>query len=722
MKKVKPFLQYSAVECGACSLAAILRFYGYYTTIPVLRNLLGVNRDGSKAADILRTARSFGLVSKGMKIPTESFKENNFPCIIFWEFNHFLVLEGFKNGRAFLSNPALGRHSVLISDFNSSYSGVALLFTPGPDFRRDGKSEPSLYTKILGIPIAYPQLSCLVLLISVIAVIPQLFIASASSQFLNLFLGQGKAYIGMPVVVITIAAIGITLMSSLASQTLIRRLQYIISKKTSVALFKKLFASSFSYLSQRSATELSSRMTMGLQYSQSVIGIFYSYLSVMLQAIIVTIFMLFISYQLTFLCVGVIVCNLIATDRMIKARSDDNKKLAIASAKASSNGYLSLINIETVKSSGIEPLTFDKWLDEYVPVVGQTQDLGAEMNKIGTLSRGSTMFLDFAVLCYGSYLILQGEFTLGGLLAFQFLSGLIQAPLGSITSLGEALQSIDGIIGRLQDLDNSEVSPLVSKLEPSEVQYEEQINSTTTFVPKLEATSVSFKFGTHLPLFFDDINLVFKPGSHTTIVGTSGSGKSTFIKILAGLIEPCQGSVQIDTKSVAEISQEARADIISYVAQDSFLFDGTIRENITLWDPSIRNNDIFQALKDSQIYDKINSFPMSIETIISTFSSKLSGGEQQRLCIARALARNPKILLLDEATSALDSATEKSVLYNIYNRKITTISVAHRLYTALISDNVIVLESGQIVEHGSPQDLMSRGGIFSRLVQDEEQN
>ena len=723
MKKVKPCLQYSAVECGACSLASILRFYGRYETIPTLRELLGVSRDGSKAADILRGARSLGLESKGMKLPFEAFQEDNFPCIIFWEFNHFLVLEGFKKGRAYLSNPALGRHSVTIEEFKTSYSGVAMLFKPTPEFKKGGTKEPSLYSRILGIPLAYPVVSFLILLVSVIAVIPQLFIAAASSQFLNYFLGQNKAYMGMPIIIITLCAVLISFASSISSQTLIRRLQYIISKKMSVNLFKTLFTSSFGYLAQRSGTELSTRMTMGLQYSQSVIGIFYSYLSVMIQTFVVTIFMIFISWQLTLMTLIVIAVNLTVTYNMIQSRSDDNKKLAISSGKASSNGFLSLINIETIKSSGLEPLTLDKWLDEYVPVVDQTQDLGVAMNNVGTFSRSSSLFLDLATLAFGAYLILNGQFTLGGLLAFQFLSGTIQAPLNSITSIGQALQSIDGIIGRLNDLDTADPSPNAASMVPvsqSNKRYLDVTHSDFNETPTLSLNSISYKFGAHLPLFFEDISLSFPPGSHTTIVGTSGSGKSTLIKVLAGLIDPVSGDVSIDQHPMTAVDPGLKANFISYVPQDIFLFETSIKDNITLWDDEISQEQVISASKDSDIYDKIISFPQSFDTQTTTFSSKLSGGQQQRLCLARALSRNPKILLLDEATSALDTETERSVLENIYSRNITTISVAHRLYTALSGDHVIVLESGKIVEQGSPQELIDSGGRFSQLVKDEQ--
>ena len=723
MKKVKPFLQYSAVECGACSLASILRFYGNYQTISSLRELLGVSRDGSKAADILRGARIFGLESKGMKLPFEAFEADNFPCIIFWEFNHFLVLEGFKNGRAYLSNPALGRHSVSIDDFKKSYSGVAMLFKPGPEFKKGGTKEPSLYRRILGIPLAYKLVSLLILLVSVVAVIPQLFIAAASAQFLNSFLGDSKAYMGMPIIIITLFAILISFGSSLASQTLIRRLQYVISKKMSINLFKVLFSASFGYLSQRSGTELSTRMTMGLQYSQSVIGMFYSYLSVMIQTLIVTLFMFFISWQLTTMTLIVIFTNLFVTYNLIQTRSDDNKKLSISFGKASSNGFLSLINIETIKSAGLEPLTLDKWLDEYVPVVEQTQELGIAMNNIGTISRSSSLFLDLATLSFGAYLILNGQFTLGGLLAFQFLSGTIQAPIGSITSIGQALQSIDGIIGRLNDLDSSDPSPNAPPLDTDSLSitnYKSLKVEDIPDVPTLSLNSVSYKFGTHLPLFFENLSLTFPQGSHTTIVGTSGSGKSTLIKLLAGLIDPFEGSVMLENHSFTELDPSLRSHFVSYVPQDIFLFEASLKDNITLWDSDITQDRIVSSTQDADILDKINSFPLSFDTVTTAFSSKLSGGQQQRLCIARALSREPKILLLDEATSALDVSTEKLVLKNIYARNITTISVAHRLYTALSGDYVIVLEDGKVVEQGAPDDLVACNGRFAHLVSDEQ--
>ena len=723
MKKVSPYLQYSAVECGACSLGSILRYYGRNESLSKLRQLLGVNRDGSKASDILKGARLFGLEAKGMKIPVGAFKEDYFPCILFWEFNHFLVLEGFKKGRAYLSNPALGRYSVSIEDFKKSYTGVALVFEPGADFIKGGEPEISLYKRILGIPQAYPYASSLILITSIIAVIPQLFIAGASGQFVNAFLSEGKAYMGMPIVVVTALSIFISFASLIGLQTLIRRLQLIISKKISLNLFKRVFEASFGYLSQRSSTELSTRMTLGLQYSQSVISTFYSYASNLIQAFIVTLFMFLISWQLTVLTILIIGLNLCMVCFLVDYRSDDNKKLSIAYGVASSKGFLSLLNIETIKSSGLESITLDSWLDEYMPIVDQSQALGKSLIGIGVISRMSSLFLNLLTLTYGAYLILNGNFTLGGLLAFQFLSSVIQAPLNSITSLGQTLQSIDGLVGRLKDLDLSNTSNLAPNLSSGAANdFIYDINESSYFSGSVElhAEKLSFRFGENLPLFFNEISLTFAQGSRTTIVGTSGSGKSTLIKLIAGLIEPTSGRVLLNKNDFQKINPSVRSDFISYVPQEMFLFDSTIAENLSLWDPSIKNDVMIEATRNAEIYEKIKEFPNLFDTQLSTFSTKLSGGQQQRLCIARALSRRPKILLLDEATSALDENTERAVLNNIYSLGITTISIAHRLFTALSGDNVIVMDNGKIIEHGNPSELLDKKGIFAQLVKQEK--
>ena len=479
MKKVKPVLQFSAVECGACSLSSILRYYGRYEKIASVRKRLGISRDGSKAKDILRGARELGLEAKGMKLPYDAIKEEMLPCIIFWEFNHFLVLEGFKDGRAYLSNPALGRHSVSQEVFVKSYSGVALLLKPGAQFEKGGTPETSLYKRILGIPLAYPVNSFLILLLGVLAVIPNLFIASSSQEFINQFLNNQKAYFGMPIVIITFLSLILVVAGGLLSTTLQRRLQYLISKKLSLNLYRKLLQASISYLGQRSSTELSTRLTMGLSYSESVVGLFYSYGTTLIQCLMVIIFIFLISWQLTLLSLAIILINLVFTYYLIESRSDANKQLNMKTGHAAGIGYLSLINIDTIKSSGLEPITLDGWLDAYVPLVDETQMLGVSMNIIGTFSKASALFLSLSVLVAGGYLILKGDFTLGGLVAFQFLNGSIQAPISELVSIGSKLQSVDGMIGRLADVDESEQSQItesLSLINPEESSQEKLID------------------------------------------------------------------------------------------------------------------------------------------------------------------------------------------------------------------------------------------------------
>ena len=408
---------------------------------------------------------------------------------------------------------------------------------------------------------------------------------------------------------------------------------------------------------------------------------------------------------------------------VVKVRSDENKQLSVRSGMAVAKGFLSLLNIETIKSSGIEPLTLDAWLDEYIPVVDQTQRLGEAMNGVGTLSRSSKLFLDFSTLCLGAYLILNGVFSLGGLLAFQFLSNTIQAPLNGITSIGQALQNLDGIIGRLADLDSADISSNTESLNldsNSQTGYSITDDEDYNEIPILTLKELSYKFGANSPNFFEKISLSFPQGSHTTIVGTSGSGKSTLIKLIAGLLDEASGSVLLNDLEIKSITPSKRSRMVSYVPQDIFLFESNIEENITLWDDEIDNESMIKAARDAEIYDKIISFPLSFDTKTTSFSSKLSGGQQQRLTIARALSRNPKILLLDEATSALDEQTEKKVIKNIYDRRITTISVSHRMYSALSGDNVVVLDEGKIIEQGSPSELNAKGGKFAQLVKDEK--
>lgn len=722
--KARTRLQYEAAECGAASLATILGYFGKVVELSELRQACGVNRDGSNAKQVLVAGRNYGLNARAYRCSGEAMpQEARFPCVLFWGFNHFLVLEGFDENHAFLSDPAQGRVRVEMEEFLDNFTGVVLEFEPGEAFHPGGEERSPL----LSLPatlLPFRQSIISLLLVNSGQAVLTLLVGGLTATFIDSFLQNQRLYFGVPIIwLLLISVLGWLALLSI-QYLVLRRMDLLLSKKLTADLFRKLFQVTFAFYQARIQGEIASRMLLGMETTYVVVAKLLRFCLSLWIGLLVLIAASIISVWLALLVLLVMGGNLLLNWWLTEQRYDANRRLAIEQGKAQGKGLQGINNIETLKASGLEFDFLSQWQGSFGNVVIQNQALGSQMAIATITASGSTFLLNALVITVGGLLIIAGKISLGTLIAFQFLQGQLTAPINALPQLNSTLQRLIGSLGRLEDLKTSEDDPLVRSFalasQPEEHQEDSELTRTQRLQGNIELDGLTYGFTPVSPPFIDNLSMTIPAGSHLAIVGGSGSGKTTLIRLLAGLYQPSGGQILFDGASWEMHGDRLMRNSLAYVPQQVFIFNASVRDNITLWQPGYDLPELESAARDAQILSTINSHPEAFARVLRDNGSDLSGGERQRLELCRALLRNPSILLLDEATSALDNATQTRVLDVLKSKNLTVVSVAHRLDAALRSDQVLVMRNGAVIEQGEPHELLKQGGAFHALVQNEQ--
>jgi ATP-binding cassette subfamily B protein len=706
-------LQYEAVECGAASLKIVLGYLGKVMPLADLRERCGISRDGVTAVQLKKAALSLGLDVKGFRCNAQHLiDKGQFPCIIFWNFNHFLVLEGFAKGKAFLSDPASGRRSIDLEEFRTSFTGVVLELRPNESFSPGGR-EPGLYRWVPRLIAPYRSLLPWLALVSLAGSLPELFIAGTTNQFIDGFLMNGRENIAIPVIWVTAIAVVVLIALVNLQKLLLRSLANLLLKRISSLLYISLFSLPYRYFVQRMRGEVASRLILPFSLVQlSVTGVvdFFLSLGSGLLALIVGVL---ISPWLALLTVAIAGGNTALTLYIRELRKGDNYKLAMVQGKAGGVGMYVIQCIESIKASGLENEAFMQWSASFNEGLAEMQKQSLAASLVGLMGTTSGFLLRCSVIMLGGLLIIVGQNTLGELMAFQFLVGTIQAPLQQLSLLSSQLQQLDGQVGRTNDVIDADVDPTVRSFQVAAATVpERQLRG------RLELRNLGFQFSSTTPMLFDGLDLSLQAGQHLAIVGGSGSGKSTLLRLLAGLYPPSQGTVLYDGRHWLNWDDATLRASISLVSQDVFLFPATLEENLSLWDPRYKPSQAIEALEQAGLLDDLGGAG-ALGLHLGEAGGNLSGGQRQRVEIARALLRQPSLLLMDEATSALDDRRERQIMTRIKQVPRTLVTVAHRLHAAQISDWVLVLDQGQLIEQGHPDDLAQSDGPYRRLLEAE---
>jgi ABC-type bacteriocin/lantibiotic exporter with double-glycine peptidase domain len=706
-------LQYEAVECGAASLKIVLGYLGRVLPLSDLRERCGISRDGVTALQLKAAAESLELTVNAYRCSAEHLRRaGQFPCILFWTFNHFLVLEGFAHGKVWLSDPAAGRRWVSWRQFQAGFTGVVLELHPGEGFSPGGR-EPGLYHRVPALLAPYRLLLPWIVLAAVAAALPELFVAGATGQLIDAVLQDGRQTLGIPLLWISSLAVAVLVTLLQVQNLLLRRLGQQLHHRLSGLLFISLFSLPYRVVLQRLRGELATRLLLPFALVQLGIGGVVTVLLTLVSGLVALLVGLFIAPWLALTTLTIAGCSTAVTLWIRSRRCDANTRLALVQGRSIGVGIDVVQRIEDLKANGLETTAFRQWSAGFIDGLSDLQQQGLASALVGLIGSSSGFVLRCSVILVGGLLILQGQLTLGELTAFQFLMGLIQAPLQQLSQLTSQLQQLDGQLGRLNDVVDAEPDPTVRSLQLTKPGEPER-----RLAGGVELRDLGFRFSRNTPPLFGGLDLTLKPGQHLAIVGPSGSGKSTLLRLLAGLMQPSRGTVLYDGRPWLAWDDPTLRASIALVCQEVFVFEASLEDNLTLWDPSYGPGQVLNALDQVGLLQELGGAG-ALGLQLGQAGVNLSGGQRQRIEIARALLRRPSLLLLDEGTSALDGEGERQILGVLKQTPRTLITVAHRMRAAQISDQVVVLDQGRPVQQGSPQQLAARHGPYRRLLEAE---
>jgi len=711
VKRTPTILQMEAVECGAAALAMVLAFHGAWVPLEQLRLECGVSRDGSKASNIVRAARRFGLAAKGFRMEPAALHELPMPCIIHWNFNHFVVLEGIKGDRVYINDPAIGRRRIDMAELDLAFTGVVLTMQKTDAFRKLGHKPQGLRLLLRELGQSKEAVALLII-VSFALIVPNIVAAGFSKIFVDdILIKHAEGWLTPLLIGMALTALFRAILTILR-QSLLLRLQTKLAMVMISRFLWHVMALPVEFFTQRHSGDIASRVAANEQIarllSSGVAANALNLTSVLVYAAAMAIY----DVPLAALGVGLSLLNVLAF-RLIAGRQQDlSRGLALERGKLIGVTVSAVRTIETLKASGLEDEAFGRWAGVQAKALNSEQGLGVSgivLEMMPTLISGLTVA---AILGIGGLRVIEGSLTLGSLVAFQSLMASFSGPVTDLVNYVGSLQTIKGSLERLQDVYNYPADNAGATVLPAD-----------RFPPKLagkiELSNIRFGYSLLEPPLLDNLSITVQPGARIALVGASGSGKSTLGRLICGLYKPWAGEIRLDGWSLPEIPEQVFANSVTYVDQDIFLFEGSVRDNLTLWDNTVTEADLSQALKDAAIHEDIATRPGNYDCHVNEGGSNFSGGQRQRIEIARALVSNPSIIVLDEATGALDPITEKAIDDNLRRRGCTCIIIAHRLSTIRDCDEIIALQRGAIVERGTHEQLIALQGVYAKLVGQE---
>ncbi len=711
--KVPFIMQMEALECGAASLAMILAYYNKWVPLEKVRRDCGVSRDGSNGRNIMLAARSYGLNATGYRYEPEYLRDNGtFPCIVHWEFNHFVVLNGFKRDKVYLNDPAKGTYTVSMKEFDAKFTGICIMLSPSESFVPDGRQKSTLGFARKRLEGCGPAIAFVIvtgIISSLIGIINPVF----SRIFMDrLLTGKDPGWYFPFIIVISVFGF-IQILSQLIQALYSKRIDGRMSVYGTTSYMWKLFNLPMDFYSQRYAGDILSRRAGSASISHSLI---YTFAPLALNAVMMVFYlavMLNNSIILTLVGISSIVVNMFIS-RLISAKRVNLSRIQMRdSGKLSSCTTAGIELIETIKSSGAEEGYFRKWAGYQASVNTQKVKFAKLNQYLGSVPGLVSLFTNTLVLMIGIYLIIRGSFTIGMITAFQGFLASFTAPASTFISADQTLQELRTQMERIEDVMEY----------PSDENSAERSPDIDAGYKKLrgnvEMKGVTFGYSRLSKPLIENFDLKIAPGSRVAFVGESGCGKSTLSKLLSGLYQPWSGEILFDGKPVKEIDRSVFTGSLTVVDQDITIFEDTIASNIRMWDETIQDFEVIMAARDAHIHSDIIKREGGYDYRMSEGGNDFSGGQRQRIEIARVLAQDPTIVILDEATSALDAKTEYEVVNSIKDRGITCIVIAHRLSTIRDCDEIVVLDHGNVVERGTHDELYARGGLYTKLVTSE---
>ncbi|MFN6529716.1 NHLP family bacteriocin export ABC transporter peptidase/permease/ATPase subunit [Nostoc sp. ChiSLP03a] len=718
--KTPTLLQMEAVECGAAALGIVLAYYGRIVPLAELRVSCGVSRDGSKASNVLKAARNYGLQAKGFKKGFKQLQQLKPPFIVFWNFNHFLVVEGFGQERVWLNDPATGPRSVNLQEFNEAYTGVVLLMEPGAEFKKGGRKPSIINALSKRLRGSFDELFFCILA-GFFLVIPELAIASLSQVFVDNILIENRFDWLKPLVLGMGIAVLLQAILTILQTRKLRYLQIRLSISMTGNFLWHVLRLPIGFYAQRFAGEISNRAALNYKVAKILSGQLARTTIDAVMLVFYAVVMLAYDWMLTAIGLVAVAINIGFLQWVARKRIDTNMRLSVDYGKIAGVEIGALESIETIKSAALESDFFSRWAGYYAKANNSQQELLQTDLILEALPPLLTALTSMLLLVVGGLRVIDGYISIGMLVAFQTLMTRLQQPVNSLVGLGSTIQAIDGDLKRLDDALDNAIDPnlnLELQRDKTPIEYA-KFSDRCRLQGYVELQNITFGYSRIEEPLIQNFSCQLKPGQRVAFVGTSGSGKSTLSKIVTGLYELWEGKILFDGIPRQQIPRAVLANSLSMVEQDIFLFSGTVRDNLTLWDETIPNSQLLKACQDAAILDVVMAIPGGLDGKLLQGGANLSGGQRQRLEIARSLVNNPAILVMDEATSALDAETEKIIDRHIRRRGCTCIIIAHRLSTIRDCDEIIVLERGKVVQRGTHEEMKDIDGAYARLIKAE---
>lgn len=725
--KVPVVMQMEATECGAASLAMVLAYFGRWLPLEQVRLDCGVGRDGSNAGNLLKAARTYGLKAQGYRCSLDGVKKMSFPLIVHWNFNHFVVLCGFKKEQAVLCDPGRGRVTVTMKEFDEAFTGIALTFEKSEAFTPGGRPRSILVFVRLRLHSAlgpFLFVAAITFLIAVAGMAAPVFSRIFMDEILS---GKNAAWLTP-----FLAALGALFLFqtavSLLQTVCLLKIRGKLAVSANSGFMWHVLRLPIEFFSQRYAGDIAQRQ----QSNEGIAETLIAHLAPMALNLAMLFFYFFVMLQysplLTVIGLFTAVLNLAVTQYVSGKRINLARAQMRDAGKLAATALSGIEMIETIKASGAENGFFERWSGLNASVNSAEVGFAKLGSTLGILPTLLTGLANMTVILLGAALIMKGRFTVGMLLAFQGFLSAFMSPVDALLTVGQKFQEMRTSMERVEDVMNY----------PADVEYDEESETETKEADgqdhkeaakglpsfeklrgRLELRDITFGYSRLAPPLIRDFSLTLPPGGTVALVGSSGCGKSTLAKLMSGLYQPWGGEIRYDGKLRSEIPRMVFTGSLAVVDQDVILFEDSITENIRIWDKSIEDFEIIMAARDAQIHEDIMSREGGYGVIVRENGKNFSGGQCQRLEIARVLAQDPTIVILDEATSALDARTEFEVIHSIRERGITCVIVAHRLSTIRDCDEIIVLEDGCVVERGTHEELYAKGGAYSRLISTE---
>ena len=728
--KVPIIMQMEALECGAACLAMILAYYRRWIPLEQVRVDCGVSRDGSNLKNIYLAAANYGLSVHGYSMEVDTVKtQATFPCIIHWNFNHFVVLDGFRGNKAVLNDPARGTVAVSMEEFDNSFTGIVLTFEPGEAFQPGGKRKSTIEFAARRLKGAAPAV-VFVALTTVIASIFTMINSVTGRIFYDQLLSGASPSWVEPFLIILLVLSAFQLIAKWANLIYSLKISGKMAIEGNAGYLWKVLRLPMEFFSQRMAGDILMRQSTNASIAKTLVDTVAPLALNTVMMLIYLVIMLHYSVLMTLVGLGSLLLNIFVA-RWLSARRVNLTRIQMRDAgKLAATTMAGISMTETIKSAGAEAGFFRKWSGYQASVNTQAVAFARLNAGIGAIPTLLSSLSSYAVLFLGVVLTMNGQFTVGMITLFQGLLAAFMDPAMTLVSAGQTIQEMRTQMERVEDVMQYPDDPALAREEPPEALAPAAPSSAADAQPEahtdyaklkgeIEVRNLTFGYSRLAEPVIHEFSMHVAPGARVAIVGGSGSGKSTVSKLITGLYQPWGGEILFDGRPAADIPRTVFTGSVAMVDQDIVLFEDTIANNIRMWDQSIADFEVILAARDAQIHDDILRRPGGYNARLTENGRDLSGGQRQRLEIARVLAQDPSVIILDEATSALDAKTEFELVRAVKDRGITCIVIAHRLSTIRDCDEIIVLEKGRVIERGTHESLLALGGAYTELVTSE---